>query len=654
MEQSLKILYLENDPHHGELVRENLNQPGAGNFEVDCVSDRGAFESALRKFAYQLVLADYSVPGFDGMAALEMVRAFDPHVPLIFVSGSMGEDLAVEALRNGATDYVLKENLTRLLPTIHRALEEARDRRDRRVAEVALRESEHRLELALRGADLGLWDWDIASGRVVFNDRWARMLGYQPGEIARDIHAWKAMMHPDDAVRVIEDFKLHIEGSSSSIETEYRIRGKSGEWRWMLNRGRVVERSGDGTAVRATGTHIDVTLRKEAESANAALEAQLRQSQKMEALGTLAGGIAHDFNNILGAIIGYSELVRSELDSQPGMQADIGEVLKAANRARLLVQQILAFSRQQPLNLKPLPIADVVQEAMGFLRSTLPSTVDMRFKISPGPQIVLGDATQIHQIIMNLAANSAHALPEQGGFIQVEITPHDVTTEDAKTNQELTAGRYIRMTVSDNGHGMDASVRQCLFDPFFTTKERGSGAGLGLAVVHGIVKKHHGAVLVSSEPGEGTQISLLFPVSDSLEQPEPDADEGFVIGGGRRILLVDDEEALAKVGKLMLQRMGFSVDMHESSTAAWKAFEADPERYDLVVTDQTMPDMTGLELSERILKKRPEIPIILVTGFHALASPERVSEAGLAKLLMKPYTIQMLSKAIKEVAGSTD
>lgn len=650
----MKILYLEDDPVDGELVLGSVNQRGVGDYEFDCVSDGGSFEKALKESKYHLVLADYSIPGFDGMAALELVRAIDPHLPFIFVSGSMGEELAVEALRNGATDYILKGNLTRLVPSIQRALEEAQIRRDQLAAEAALRESEQRLELALRGADLGLWDWDIATGRVIFNDQWARMLEYQPGEIEPNIRAWESLIHPEDAPRAMAEFGEHMDGNSNSIEMEYRIQKKSGDWCWVLNRGGVVERGEDGAATRATGTHLDISGRKKVESTNSLLEAQLRQAQKMEALGTLAGGIAHDFNNILGAIIGYSELVRSELDARPEMQADIGEVLKAANRAKLLVQQILTFSRQQPQDLKPLRIAEVVEEAMNLLRASIPTTVDVRIKILPGAPIVLGDATQIHQIIMNLAANSVHALPAQGGFIEVKIAPENVTKSAAIANPELVVGPYALMTVSDNGHGMAASVRQRVFDPFFTTKEPGVGTGLGLAVVHGIVKKHRGVVVVTSKQGKGTQFDLLFPASESQDCPEPDADDGFVNGGGRHVLLVDDELSLAKIGRLLLQRMGFSVDMYSSSTEAWNVFKADPKRYDLVMTDQTMPEMTGLELSARILKMRPEIPIILVTGFHAAANPERVRQAGLAKLLMKPYTIQALSRAIKEVAGSAD
>ncbi len=650
--QSLKILYLEDDPRDEELVRESVHQQGTANFEFHRVSDRASFELALKGRAYEIVLADYAIPGFGGMTALEMVRAVDPHVPFIFVSGSMGEDLAVEALRNGATDYILKGSLTRLVPSMYRALEEARIRRERLAAEIALRDSEQRLELALRGADLGLWDWDIASGRVVFNEQWARMLDYRLDEIEPDIRAWQALIHPEDAARVMAGFSAHLDGRSSSIELEYRIQNKSGGYCWVLNHGGIVERNHNGAAIRATGTHLDITRRKNAESSNALLEAQLRQAQKMEALGTLAGGIAHDFNNILGAIIGYSELVRSELDSRPEMQADIGEVLKAANRAKLLVQQILTFSRQQPQDLKPLRIAEVVQEAMNLLRATIPTTVDVRVRILPGAPIILGDTTQIHQIIMNLAANSVHALPERDAFIEVEVAPEIISDETAGSNPDLAAGRYARMTVADNGHGMSSSVRQRIFDPFFTTKEPGVGTGLGLAVVHGIVKKHRGVVMVNSEPEEGTQISLLFPASESQEFPEQGGHSGLVIGGGRRVLLVDDEVSLAKVGRLMLERMGFSVDMHGTSTGAWEAFEADPKRYDLVMTDQTMPQMTGLELSGRILKIRPEIPVILVTGFHAAASPERVRQEGLAKMLMKPYTIQALSEALKEVVGS--
>lgn len=648
MNAALKILYLEDDPADGELVQANLMEQGATEFEINRVADKESFEAALGDFTYQLVLADYAIPGYDGLTALEAIRRIDPHVPFIFVSGSMGEDLAVEALRSGATDYILKQSLTRLLPSITRALEEAQTRRDQLGVERALRESEQRLGLALRGADLGLWDWNVRSGRIVINDQWARMLGYGPGELRPDIGVWEKLMHSDDASRVMGEFRAHLDGSSSAIETEYRLRQRTGGWCWVLNRGGVVERDDDGHALRATGTHLDITRRKEAERTNTILEAQLRQAQKMEALGTLAGGIAHDFNNILAAIVGYSELVRSELDDKPEMQADIGEVLKAANRAKLLVQQILTFSRQQPQDLKPVRIAEIVHEAMNLLRAIIPTTVDVRIKIARGTPVILGDTTQIHQIIMNLAANSTHALPEEDGRFEVEVAPETIGEEEAGSSHELVAGLYARVTVSDNGHGMDESVRHKIFDPFFTTKEPGVGTGLGLAVVHGIVQKHRGSVSVESTLGGGTRIDLLFPASDSQACPEVDTDGGFVTGGGRRVLLVDDEQPIARVGCLMLERMGFSVDMHITSTGAWDAFRSDPNRYDLVVTDQTMPQMTGIELSSRILEARPDIPIILVTGFHASASPERVRELGLAKMLMKPYTIQSLSRAIKE------
>jgi len=651
VKKKLTILHLEDQATDAELIHEAVREEWV-DAEFHVVADAGTFKQALEQLVPDIVLSDYRVPGFSGHEALELVRAKETFIPFIYVSGSMGEEKAIETLRDGATDYVLKDRLNRLVPAVERAVDEAERRRAADAAARALRESEQRLELALQGADLGLWDWDIPSGTAIFNERWATMLGFRLAEVTPTVESWTARIHEEDKLRVMAALDAHLEGRSDFLEAEYRMATRAGGWRWVLNRGRVVQRGADGRPRRATGTHLDITDRKNSELTNAQLAAQLQQAHKMESLGTLAGGIAHDFNNILGAIIGFSELVRSDLPPGSHSRDDLGEVLKAANRAKQLVEQILTFSRQQPQDLHPLRLADAVQEASQLLRATTPSSIEVRLRLAPGTPVIRGDTTQIHQIIINLASNAIQAIPDSGGLIEICTGPLDVTKAMAAGDPELQPGPHAVLTVSDNGRGMDHIVQARIFDPFFTTKGPGAGTGLGLAVVHGVVKKHQGAIRVTSAPGQGSRFEIIFPAAPVAEPPVSESAAELVAGNGRHVMLVDDEPALVRVGRLMLERLGFQVTIFTDSAQAWEVFAAAPDRFDLVISDQTMPRLTGLELSNQMLRLRPALPVILMTGYHATASPERVRAAGVAELMMKPFTFDSLNATLRRVLAS--
>jgi PAS domain S-box-containing protein len=376
-------------------------------------------------------------------------------------------------------------------------------------------------------------------------------------------------------------------------------------------------------------------------------QGQLLQVQKMEAIGALAGGIAHDFNNILTAIIGYTELAREEATEGSRVRANLQEVLKAGMRAKDLVQQILMFSRQSEQEQKPLQVDSIVKEGLKLLRASIPTTVEIRPNIQRECGTVLGDPTQIYQVLVNLCVNAAHAMREKGGVLEVSLMNVDFDAASAQ-HPDLKPGPYVKLTVSDTGHGMERAVMQRIFDPYFTTKGPGEGTGMGLAVVHGAVKNHGGAITVDSEPGKGTTFHVYFPRMERGGAPEAEA-AASVPTGSERILFVDDEKALVDMVKQMIESLGYKVAGRTSSIEALEAFRAQPDKFDLVITDQTMPNMTGETLAKELLRIRSDIPIILCTGYSELITKEKAKAMGIRQLIMKPVVRSELARIIRHV-----
>ncbi|MCX5818791.1 MAG: PAS domain S-box protein [Deltaproteobacteria bacterium] len=378
------------------------------------------------------------------------------------------------------------------------------------------------------------------------------------------------------------------------------------------------------------------------------LEAQLRQAQKMEAIGTLAGGIAHDFNNILGAMLGYVELTKfktTDVKIYPYLE----QLLKACDRARDLVKQILTFSRQREQEKKPVAVTPIVKEAMKLLRSSLPATVEIRQSFTNQHDIVFADPTQIHQVIMNLCTNAVHAMRErEGGVLEVRLDQQEISADYPIYDPELKSGVYLQLTVSDTGEGIDPAIKDKIFDPFFTTKKPGEGTGLGLSIIYGIVRDHGGVIAVESKPGEGTTFTISLPLIDTVDQQE--IQESTVIPrGSGSILWVDDEEPIASLGEEMLTALGYEVAVRFSSRDALEVFRAHPERFDLVITDMTMPNMTGANLAREMLKIRPGLPIILTTGFSERINEEEAKKIGIRAFIMKPVSLPVLAQTVKQI-----
>jgi len=372
------------------------------------------------------------------------------------------------------------------------------------------------------------------------------------------------------------------------------------------------------------------------------LQKRVQQAQKMEAIGTLSGGIAHDFNNILAAILGFTELARDELPSWSPAVHQLDEVIKAASRAKELVRQILTFSRQDDQKRMPINVFRVIKEASNFLRATIPTSVQINQNLQRDCGFIFGDATQIHQVLMNLCLNSAHAIGEGPGSIQIDL-------ESVQINESVGSippGSYVRLSVRDTGKGIDPSIIERIFDPYFTTKELGRGTGMGLAVVHGIVKEHEGFLEVESEVGQGTVFRILLPIAQELsliQDEEPEA----MPRGQEHILLVDDEEALVRLAEKRLQTLGYQVTAARSSVDALEMVQKDPDRFDLILTDHTMPGLTGTQLAHCVEEINPDLPIILCTGFSGKLTEEDLKEAPIKSVLDKPYTRERLAEVIR-------
>ncbi|MDQ5986723.1 MAG: Sensor histidine kinase RcsC [Syntrophus sp. SKADARSKE-3] len=424
-----------------------------------------------------------------------------------------------------------------------------------------------------------------------------------------------------DALNVIGSIFLHDEERTMSIQAK-RIFGTNGE------------------IIGVIQTAQDITERIN-------LESQLRQSQKMEAIGTLAGGIAHDFNNILSAVLGYSEIAMGKIDNDSPIRHYLEQVFSAGERARDLVKQILAFSRQNDEKLLPMRVSPIIKEVLKLMRSSLPSTINIRQEIHTEPDLILAAPTHIHQIMMNLCTNAAHAMKGKKGTLKVSLIPEEITSGNSSLAQSLAPGMYLKLTVSDTGVGIDPINLRRIFDPFFTTKKPGEGTGLGLSVVYGIVKNYGGEITVQSVLGKGTDVNVYLSLLSDIADNGAQHHEGSLPHGKERILFVDDDEELVKIGKITLISLGYEVTGARSSIEAWNLFKSNPGIFDLIITDMTMPEMTGLELAKDIMRIKPEIPIILCTGFSESVTPENVKALGFSSLIMKPMIRQQLAVAVR-------
>lgn len=491
-----------------------------------------------------------------------------------------------------------------------------------------------------------IYDCNLHTGKIKWGGAFTQVTGYSLKELElMNYQRWLDNIHPEDLPMV----KSRVERAKHEIgkfRIEYRLRHKSGEYKYVEDQG-VILPDASGEAYRILGSIKDITVQKKEEEERRRTEQQIQHSQRLESLGVLAGGIAHDFNNLLAVIIGLTDMALKEIPKKSPLYEDLSEVLQAANRAKDLVRQILAFSRQTGEESTPLYLHVVAREIMKMLRATIPPNIEIIDNVDVHSGAIMGNPAQIHQVIINYCTNAIQAMPD-GGKLEIEVKDITLGKEASNIHPKLSPGTYVRLVVRDTGHGMEPHILERIFDPFFTTKKPGEGTGMGLAVVHGIVTAHGGAIVVESKPGLGSTFYTYFPRIDNPIITEKIVDEGSY-SGSERILFVDDEESVCKLGKRILTQMGYQVEVFQNPLSALAEFTKSPEKFDLVVTDHAMPKMSGVVLARWIKELRPDIPIILFTGFSSELTPKELAKAGIDDLVLKPIIARDLAKRIRKV-----
>ncbi|MBI5716898.1 MAG: PAS domain-containing protein [Burkholderiales bacterium] len=514
-------------------------------------------------------------------------------------------------------------------------------------AEEALRRSDERYQLAVAGSDQGLWDWDLESDSLFLSPRAQQLLWVESGAPQRPRREWIALTpyHPDDVGTLRDTLVAYLRGDTRSFKVEYRVRHHRGGWHWYRQRG-IAVRDAQGRPTRMAGSMEDITDRKNADAERDRLEAQLRQAQKLEAIGTLAGGIAHDFNNILAAILGYGEMAVKDAPEGSSQRRHIEAAVSAGMRAKSLVERILAFSRSGIGERIPVHVQSVVGEALDQLQASLPAGITVQRRLHSGDSAVLGDPTQVHQVVMNLCANAVQAMRSQG-TLEVALERVHEAEPECMTGP-LPEGDYVRLRVRDTGCGIASQVLERIFDPFFTTKEVGVGTGLGLSLVHGIVSDLGGGIGVVSELGVGSTFTVFLPWQEGVAPPAKEAPllPQWPAGHGETVLLVDDEEALVRLGEEMIAELGYEPVGFTSGRAALATFRAAPGRFDAVLSDESMPEMTGSELARAIRAIRDDIPIVLMSGFVTPALNQRARDTGVAEVLAKPLVARDIARSL--------
>jgi two-component system cell cycle sensor histidine kinase/response regulator CckA len=652
MTRPVRVLHLEDSARDAELVRHKLDREGVF-CDILRVDNKDSFEAALASEPFDLIISDYNLPGYDGVAALKRAQATQPEAPVILVSGTVDEQEAVKCLNVGAIDYLLKERLDRLVPAVRRAIREADTRRIRKQAEQellqrdqALLENEERTSFALAAARMGVWEIEFATNRLTWSDTMAPVFGLRPDQAPKTSAGFFQLIHHDDRRAAVASIERAIAGERDHV-MEYRAIWPDGTVHWVDGRAQMSYDT-QGRPLRLLGIGMDIDERK-------SLEGQLHQAQKLEAIGQLAGGVAHDFNNVLTVILGFSELLINRLPPDDPARTDLLEIKRAGERAAGLTRQLLAFSRKQILQPKVLDVNVLIGGMRPMLRQLIVEHIDLAVSLGARGALVKMDPTQVEQILVNLAVNAADAMPRGG---KLTISTANVVLDEHYQQRHLPVapGDYVMLSVSDTGVGMDRATSLHVFEPFFTTKEAGKGTGLGLATVYGIVKQSDGDISLETEPGRGTTFNIYLPRA-AEGVPNPRSAEGARLTGdtsrcSETVLLVEDDQAVRLLARLALERVGYCVLQAGSPKEAADLAATYGGPIDLMLSDVIMPDSEGPPLLERLTRARPAIRALYISGYANEALRHMLLVEG-TPFLQKPFTPDRLTRKVREVLDAS-
>lgn len=648
MTKPLRVLFVEDSEIDTELVCAQLKQ-GGYDVQFRRVDTEADFAAALTEESWDLVISDFSMPHFDGLRAFDLFRMRGLDIPFIYVSGAMGEERAVRAMKAGARDYILKGQLGRLNAAVQRELDEAESRRRAREVEAEKLREQKRLAVALKATGAGVFEYKIPPDDSGYcNERFARIFGLTPKELPgfKELGGWLLdRIHPEDRERenLLKRQEEFLNGLLKTMTFECRMRHKDGKWRDIACAVSALHRNPEGRATDVVGVILDRTSERR-------MEQQFRQAQKMEAIGRLAGGIAHDFNNLLTVISNFGDFVLQRLPEGTEVYEDMQEVLKAAARAESLTSQLLAYSRRRPVVPTVMNVNELVCNLDKMLRRLVGESIELKTELAQDLWRVRIDSGGLEQVLMNLAVNARDAMPD-GGQLSIETSNMEIGDEymTAKGAETL-AGQYVRISVTDNGHGMDAETQARLFEPFFTTKEPGKGTGLGLATCYGIIKQAGGSIGVYSEPGQGSSFRVLLPREFAPEDVTTEPVPAESVRGTETLLVVEDDVSVRKLVVRLLSNLGYNVLEAGDATDALQLAQSSSTPIHALITDVVMPGIQGPELARKLTLANPQLKIVYMSGYTRGV----VEVDDTIVLVQKPFAQNDLAQKVRELLDRTD
>lgn len=643
MEKGLKILLVEDRPEDAELIRIQLRKAGF-DFEFNLVDTQPDFLAALKETRWDLIISDYKMPEFDGLTAFQLLRDSNLDIPFIFVSGTLGEHQAVEAMRAGARDYLLKGDLTRLPEVVRREINEAENRRAQRAAAEKAIADQQRIAMAVEATGLGFFEFATDNSiPVSVNQRFSEIIGYSLEEIQQEenVASWFLSHVPSDEFEAVQkQYNRFISGEIEEVVIEMPFIRKDETRIHITTLAKATKRNEDGRAIQVLGGIIDIT-----ESKN--LETQFRQAQKMEAMGRLAGGVAHDFNNLLTIIISYGDIIANEFEGNEKLTKNLEQIIKAAQKAGKLTEQLLTFTRRRSVAPRVINPNEAIRDFGKMIERLIDEDITFVFNAGENVGNVQIDPVAFEQVVMNLVVNARDAMPN-GGNLFVETT--DVTLSSEVINRggkPLDPGDYVMINISDTGKGIPAKIREKIFEPFFTTKEIGKGTGLGLSTCLGIINQAGGFISVYSELEEGTTFKILLPRVQKKVEGKQAASAPVSLSGSETIVIAEDDQQLRELIVHVLGKWGYDVHFASNGRDALDIFKSLDKPVDLLVTDMIMPVMSGKELVDTLLKTQPDLKVLFLSGYPTNVMAEKGVQMTDINLLQKPFAPGDLVKKIR-------